>query len=126
MGSPYAIHGILAKFRSIPKTKKKRRNVSAAFVLKNQKPDRPVDSGDRVGGHEVRTERRIAEDQERGWLEPYAGLSGESLLVYFVKEPDALLSHVRFYAGNGLSHRIGALHLDDAVAVERGGAGECG
>jgi hypothetical protein len=47
------------------------------LVLGEQKPDRPIKAGIRIGSDELSAKRRITEDKQNGWAQLYSSLCGE-------------------------------------------------
>src|SRR5881275_1233558 len=66
----------------------------AFFVLVDEKPYRPVESGIGVCSNELRAERRIPEDQQHRWSERDARICRQLRLVDLIEEFDAFIGNV--------------------------------
>src|SRR5438874_1465609 len=87
----------------------------ALLVLEHQQAYRPVQSGQRIGRDEQRSQWRITEDQQRRGTHGDARVGGELGLIDFDEELDAFVGDILLEAGDGFRHRVRALRGNDAA-----------
>jgi hypothetical protein len=81
----------------------------AGLVLRDEQAHRPVEPRRRVGGEELRAQRRVAELEQRRRPQRDACGGRELGLIDRLEEQDALGSDVLLDARDGLVDRVGAL-----------------
>jgi len=77
----------------------------AVFILQHKQADRPIESRKRVGGDEQRSQRRVAENQQRGRTQLDPGIGGKLLLTDLDEKLDPLVRDVLLEPGNRFGRR---------------------